>query len=50
MDNTPNTTPGKNSRWKIWFKRMGVAGFLFFLLKGIGWLVLAGIAGKCAFD
>ena len=23
-----------------WLKAIGVAGFMFFLLKGIGWLVL----------
>jgi hypothetical protein len=25
---------------KLWLKRIGVAGFLFFLLKGIAWLVI----------
>jgi len=30
-----------------WFKKIGVAGFLFFLLKGIVWLaVFAGLI-KC---
>lgn len=25
---------------KLWFKRVGLAGFLFFLIKGIIWLVV----------
>lgn len=25
---------------KAWFKRMGVAGFLFFLIKGLLWLLV----------
>jgi hypothetical protein len=25
---------------KSWMKRLGVAGFLFFLLKGLAWLVV----------
>jgi len=24
----------------IWFKRIGVAGFLFFLIKGLIWLAI----------
>jgi DMSO reductase anchor subunit len=36
------------SKWKQWLKRMGVAGFLFFFLKGMVWLVLFFWAGKCA--
>jgi hypothetical protein len=33
-----------------WFKRLGVAGFLFFLIKGLVWIaVFAGI-GKCAIN
>ncbi len=26
-----------------WLKRIGIAGFLFFLIKGILWLVLLGL-------
>lgn len=33
-----------------WFKRVGIAGFLFFLLKGIAWLFVFFWAGKCALD
>jgi hypothetical protein len=25
---------------KFWFKRIGVAGFLFFLIKGLIWLAV----------
>jgi hypothetical protein len=30
----------KNSRAAQWFKRFGVAGFLFFLIKGLLWLII----------
>ncbi|MDQ1089595.1 MULTISPECIES: hypothetical protein [unclassified Siphonobacter] len=30
------TTPG----WKGWIKRLGWAGFFFFLIKGLLWLAL----------
>jgi hypothetical protein len=26
---------------KLWLKRLGFAGFLFFLIKGLAWLALA---------
>lgn len=35
-----------NPKWKSWLKRIGIAGFLFFLLKGIGWLVVFYFLGK----
>jgi hypothetical protein len=39
----------KQNRFREWIKRLGVAGFLFFLIKGLVWLaVFAGI-GRCAF-
>ena len=28
----------KNSKMKMWFKRVGIGGLLFFTLKGIAWL------------
>jgi len=31
----------KNKRLITWIKRMGVAGFIFFLLKGLAWLAAA---------
>lgn len=27
-----------NSKMKAWFKRVGIAGLIFFTLKGITWL------------
>jgi hypothetical protein len=26
--------------WKNWLKKFGIAGFLFFLIKGLVWLAL----------
>jgi hypothetical protein len=37
-----------NEKMKLRLKKMGVAGFLFFLIKGIWWLVFLGGVGKCA--
>jgi len=31
---------------KLWFKRLGLAGFLFFLIKGLIWLVVFYFIGK----
>ena len=31
---------------KTWLKRIGIAGFLFFLLKGIGWLIFIYLGGS----
>jgi hypothetical protein len=28
-----------------WMKRFGVAGFLFFLIKGLMWLIVPALAG-----
>jgi hypothetical protein len=30
--------PKRKKGLRFWLKRVGVAGFLFFLLKGIAWL------------
>ena len=45
MDKTP-----QNGKWKVWLKRFGVVGFLFFLIKGLIWIGVAVIAGKALFD
>lgn len=37
INKNPNVT---NKRWKVWFKRLGLAGFLFFLIKGLIWLAV----------
>lgn len=35
--------------WKSWFGRLGVAGFLFFLAKGLVWLaIFFGVFKTCA--
>ena len=39
-----------NDKNKLWLKRIGVGGFLFFLIKGLVWIaVLAGM-GKCVMN
>lgn len=35
---------------KQWLKRLGVAGFLFFFIKGLVWIGIFIWAGKCALD
>lgn len=37
MSNDPST---KGKRLKLWFKRIGIAGFLFFLAKGLVWIAV----------
>jgi len=42
----PEATSSKPSRLSLtcpWLKRLGVAGFLFFLLKGLLWLLVPGL-------
>ncbi|MCS6917238.1 MAG: hypothetical protein RMK52_01225 [Chitinophagales bacterium] len=35
------TTPsGTKSKLILWFKRLGLAGFLFFFIKGLVWLAV----------
>lgn len=40
METNPTTeqNPLPENKKKTWLKRIGVAGFLFFLIKGIAWL------------
>jgi hypothetical protein len=35
-----------DSNWQKWLKRVGFAGFMFFLLKGIAWLVVLYFGAK----
>lgn len=35
---------------KSWLKKLGVAGFLFFLIKGLVWIGVFLWAGKCAMN
>jgi hypothetical protein len=38
-----------SEKTQLWFKRLGVAGFLFFLIKGLIWIAVFAGVGKCAF-
>jgi hypothetical protein len=42
-DNAPKSVDNKTT---LWLKRLGIGGFLFFLGKGILWLIL----GKAALN
>lgn len=44
-----NETNHKNKAL-LWFKRIGLAGFLFFLIKGLVWLAVLFFGGKAIFD
>jgi hypothetical protein len=35
--------------FKVWMKRMGIAGFLFFLIKGLLWLIIPYLIAKGLF-
>jgi hypothetical protein len=39
-----------SKKWQLWLKRTGWVGFLFFLIKGIVWLVLFYFAGKAVVE
>ncbi|OYU96126.1 MAG: hypothetical protein CFE21_06865 [Bacteroidetes bacterium B1(2017)] len=39
------------SKFKLWMKRMGVAGFLFFLIKGVVlWIIIPYLVAKGFFS
>lgn len=38
-----------NRRLTAWLKRIGLAGFLFFFIKGLVWLAIFAGLGKCVF-
>ncbi len=40
MLDSQNSTPESNNKMILWLKRLGVAGFLFFLLKGLVWIAI----------
>lgn len=48
MQNETTTQVGeaKTKGFVKWLKRLGFAGFMFFFLKGIAWLVLLYFGGK----
>ncbi len=41
----PVSVKGRN-RFKLWLKRVGVVGFLFFLIKGLLWLIIPYLIAK----
>lgn len=38
--------PPAGSRWRLWLKRAGLAGFLFFFIKGLIWIGVFVFVGK----
>lgn len=40
MENEENN---HETKWEKWFKRLGVAGFLFFFIKGLLWLIVPAV-------
>ena len=40
----------KQQNWRTWLKRIGLAGFLFFLAKGLVWIGIAVMAVYAAKD
>jgi hypothetical protein len=40
--------PKSPSRLKTWLKRLGIGGFLFFLIKGLVWLGVFFLAKDCS--
>ena len=50
MDQSEKEVTPQGDKKTTWLKRIGVAGFLFFLIKGIAWLVIAYFAGDAIFS
>jgi hypothetical protein len=44
LDTADTTTAKVDNQTTLWLKRLGIGGFMFFLAKGILWLIL----GKAA--
>jgi hypothetical protein len=40
MENKPATEPKQKKGIVKWLKRLGLAGFLFFLIKGLIWIAV----------
>ncbi len=47
MENKTKSINGNTMRFK-WLKRFGIAGFLFFFVKGLVWIAILVGVGKCA--
>ena len=43
---SPSAAAALPSRTKVWLKRLGIGGFVFFFAKGMVWLVLGALAAK----
>lgn len=48
MEQIGDNPEKKPSKFATWLKRVGVAGFLFFLIKGLVWIGIFLWAGRCA--
>lgn len=35
-----NTQPTNKTRNRTWLKKIGITGFLFFLIKGVAWIAV----------
>jgi len=40
----------KSEKFKTWVKRLGFWGFMFFLVKGLLWLLIPAVLAVLAFD
>lgn len=40
MNVEQNNKNQSKSKWVLWLKRLGFWGFMFFLLKGLGWIAV----------
>lgn len=51
MTNITSMEQTQQPRSKLisWFKRIGIAGFLFFLVKGLLWLIIPYLIAKGVF-
>ncbi len=45
MEENPTPT---HSKFRIWLKRIGIGGFLFFLIKGLVWVVIFIFIKECS--
>ena len=41
---------GRIDKLKIWFKKLGLIGFFFFLIKGLLWLIIPYLIADGIFD
>jgi hypothetical protein len=46
----PGDLPKKNCPAKTWVKRIGAAGFVFFLVKGLLWLIVPALVAYFSFN